>query len=197
MKRSGLWTALLLVLAIPVASGAQQPGETPSASSDGPLRAKADISGPSGISGTALFFQKGNKVVVVVHVQGDPAVLTPGLHGVHVHELGLCEPPDFVSAGGHFSPGPFGNSNTVTNHPFHMGDLENLVVSDDGEGILETETTRITLRPSDTGIFRPVGSAIIIHGLTDERSCQPDPTTGLCTGISGGPRLACGVINPM
>jgi Cu-Zn family superoxide dismutase len=161
------------------------------------LRAKADISGPSGISGTALFVQRGNKVVVVVHVQGDPTVLLPGRHGMHVHEFGDCDSPGFTTAGGHFSPGPFGNSATVTNHPFHMGDLENLEVDDNGEGRLETVTTRITLSPSDTSVFGPNGSAIIIHQLEDQHSCQPDPATGLCTGVSGGPRLACGVIQPV
>src|SRR5690606_34278959 len=30
--------------------------------------------------------------------------LPEGLHGFHIHEKGLCETPNFESAGGHFNP---------------------------------------------------------------------------------------------
>jgi Cu-Zn family superoxide dismutase len=161
-------------------------------------RAKAHISGgPNGIPGTARLVEDGNgSVLITIHVTGRPSILTPGRHGVHIHEVGACDPPAFTTAGGHFDPGPFGNSNTVTNHPFHMGDLENLVVNRNGVGSLIDVTTRVTLSPSDVTVFDANGSAIIIHALEDQRSCQPDPTTGLCSGVSGGARLACGVIEP-
>jgi Cu-Zn family superoxide dismutase len=161
-------------------------------------RAKADISGgANGITGTARLVEDGQgNVLITIHVTGDPAILTPGRHGVHIHEIGSCVPPAFTSAGGHFDPGPFGNSNTITNHPFHMGDLDNLVVNRNGVGRLVDVTTRVTLRPSDLTVFDADGSAIVIHGLEDQRSCQPMSPGGPCTGISGGPRLACGVIEP-
>ncbi len=129
--------------------------------------------------------------------EGDPAVPTPGRHGVHIHEVGTCDAPGFTTAGGHFDPGPSGNSNTVTNHPFHMGDLENLEVNSSGEGHLIDVTTRVSLSASDISVFDANGSAIIVHALEDQRSCQPNPTTGLCTGVSGGTRLACGVIRQL
>ena len=50
--------------------------------------------------------------------------LTPGKHGVHLHQTGKCE-PDFTAAGGHFDPGPASNTDPDANHPFHMGDLPN------------------------------------------------------------------------
>ncbi len=31
--------------------------------------------------------------------------LPPGGHGLHIHAVGLCEPPEFTSAGAHFNPG--------------------------------------------------------------------------------------------
>lgn len=165
------------------------------ASQDTRLRAKAVISGGSnGITGTAFLTEENGKVFVSIHVQGDPAVLTPGRHGVHIHESGRCDAPAFATAGGHYDPGPFGNSNTVTNHPFHMGDLPNLEVDASGEGELQAVTTRVTLSTSDISVFHPGGTAIIIHKLEDQRSCHPDPVTGLCTGVSGDGRLACGVI---
>ena len=38
---------------------------------------------------------------VVLKVRG----LKPGVHGVHLHAVGTCEPPAFTSAGGHYNPG--------------------------------------------------------------------------------------------
>jgi Cu-Zn family superoxide dismutase len=181
--------ALLLSMVLVVGLAAPEAGAF--------TRAKADISGgPNGITGIARLVEDGQgNVLVTIHVTGDPAILTPGRHGVHIHEVGACVPPGFTSAGGHFDPGPFGNSNTITNHPFHMGDLENLVVNRNGVGRLIDVTTRVTLSPSDLTVFDANGSAIVIHLLEDQRSCQPN-STGECTGISGGARLACGVIEP-
>src|SRR5947207_15572161 len=31
--------------------------------------------------------------------------LPHGIHGVHVHGVGRCDPPDFASAGPHWNPG--------------------------------------------------------------------------------------------
>ena len=143
-------------------------------------RARAEISGgANGITGRAHLLEDGHgNVLITILVTGPPSVLTPGRHGVHIHEVGVCDPPAFTTAGGHFDPGPFGNSNTVTNHPFHMGDLENLVVNQNGVGRLSDITTRISLSPSDVSVFDANGSAIIIHALEDQRSCQPNPATG-------------------
>lgn len=46
--------------------------------------------------GTATFTQLAKGVQVDVKVAG----LKPGLHGIHIHETGKCEQPDFKSAGG-------------------------------------------------------------------------------------------------
>ena len=47
-----------------------------------------------------------------------------GLHAVHIHETGSCDPCS--AAGGHFDPGPHGHTNPDGNHPFHSGDLVNI-----------------------------------------------------------------------
>ena len=70
--------------------------------------------------------------------------LKPGKHGVHLHAVGKCE-PDFTAAGGHFDPGPASNTDPDANHPFHMGDVPNLVVGADGKGAMKVTTTRVTL----------------------------------------------------
>jgi superoxide dismutase, Cu-Zn family len=157
------------------------------------IRAHAVIVGPPGseISGEVLFTQAAADdnapepgVWVVARVQG----LTPGLHGMHIHENGICEPPAYATAGGHFDPGPFGSSTPVdANHPFHMGDLPNLAVNQAGVGHLNAETSRITLSPGPISLFDANGSALIVHLNRDLG------LTGV-TGASGGPRIACGVI---
>jgi Cu-Zn family superoxide dismutase len=165
-------------------------------SADAFLTAKAVISGGSnGITGQALFVQDGGgNVIVTLTVKGPPSVLAAGRHGVHIHEVGACDPPGFTTAGGHFDPGPNGNSNTIANHPYHLGDLQNLQINSKGEGAFVDVTTRVSLTAGDISLFDDNGSAIIIHQLEDQQSCQAATPGGPCTGVSGGPRLACGVI---
>lgn len=141
----------------------------------------------SGVSGEARFAQTGTgilpTVLIIVEVRG----LQPGtVHGCHIHEVGTCE-PDFKAAGGHFDPGPFGMSNPDANHPFHMGDLPNLVADANGVAVLEHRTSRITLSPGPLSLFDEDGSAIILH-------VDPDMGSTGASGGAGGGRLACGVI---
>ncbi|MBI3940021.1 MAG: superoxide dismutase family protein [Acidobacteria bacterium] len=155
------------------------------------MRAKAEIKG-DGISGTATFVESqnatGSKVEITVTLNGDPAKLAPGLHGVHLHETGVCEAP-FASAGGHFDPGPAGNPDPDANHPFHMGDIPNIRISDKGEGTLQIVTTRVTLSDGPLTLLDANGSAVIIHQNQDQSI-----TGASRSGVSGGPRIGCGVI---
>lgn len=151
-------------------------------------RAHADIKG-EGITGSADFvemtYDTGTEVEVTVTAKG----LKAGLHGVHLHAIGKCEPPAFTAAGGHFDPGPAGNTDPDANHPFHMGDIPNLRVGADGSGALHARTTRVTLSDGPLSLFDADGSAVIVHANQDQG------TTGEPkSGVSGGPRLACGVI---
>jgi Cu-Zn family superoxide dismutase len=126
--------------------------------------------------------------IKAVHVELTVSGLKPGLHGVHLHAVGKCE-PDFAAAGGHFDPGPAGNTDPDANHPFHLGDLPNLSVGDDGKGTLSGVTTRVTLTDSLVTVFDADGTAIIIHGNPDQ-GITGEPKSG----VSGGPRVACGVL---
>jgi Cu/Zn superoxide dismutase len=162
------------------------------------LTAVATIGG-EGISGTAEFreidarsagghdaqYATGQKAVEVrVTVTG----LTPGAHGMHLHAIGVCEAP-FTSAGGHFDPGPASDTDPDANHPFHMGDLPNLVADASGRAEITAVTTRVTLSPGPLSVFDEDGTAIIIHANPDQ-GVTGEPKSGL----SGGPRAACGVI---
>lgn len=158
------------------------------------IRAKAKIEGHGKLDGEAQFIEydvDGFKYVrVIVDVKGDPSVLTPGEHAVHIHEKASCDCDDFKCAGGHFDPGPNGNPDPDANHGYHAGDLPNINVDDSGAGHLEAITTRITLSGGPVSILnQPEGTSIMIHA-------NPDPYTPgeSGSGHSGGPRLGCGVI---
>jgi Cu-Zn family superoxide dismutase len=109
-------------------------------------------------------------------------------HGFHIHENALCEPPAFLSALGHFDPGPFSSSLPVdTNHPFQAGDLPSLEVNAAGVGHLRTTTSRITLSPGPRSVFDANGGSVIVY-------LNPDQGLPGVPGASGGPRIACGII---
>jgi Cu/Zn superoxide dismutase len=139
--------------------------------------------------------EEGVKEVRVTLVVTMPFILTPGKHGVHIHENAACEP--CTAAGGHFDPGPFGNSNPDGNHPFHLGELVNMEVGRTGLGALHAVTTRVTLSKGPISIFDFPGdvpspsSAFIIH-LNEDTYCPNGPVAG----CAGGGRAACGIIEP-
>lgn len=156
------------------------------------MRAHADIEG-EGVSGSADFVEYENGtstyIKVIVEIKADVAVLPSGLHGCHIHEKGICEAPDFKSAGGHFDPGPAGNTDPDMNHPYHMGDLPNILIEEDGEGRMEAISTRFTLSPGPLSILEGEGASIMIHVHKD-----PYISGEHGSGVSGGARAACGVI---
>ena len=157
-------------------------------------KAKAVMSGPD-VSGTAQFTEydvDGWKYVHIrISLKGKPETLKAGKHAVHIHEKGDWECDGFKCAGGHFDPGPSGNSDPDANHGYHAGDLPSITINDDGEGELETITTRVTLSDGPVSILQPAeGTSLMVHG-------NPDPYTPgeSASGHSGGPRLACGKID--
>ncbi len=180
-------------------------------SNDGhrPLRARAIVRGPNGIEGEVLFLQAPcpgcptpapgapaehfrnfpePTVLIVARINGPTSALAPGAHGVHIHEVGLCEAPGFTTAGSHLDLGPAGSNVPVdANHPYHTGDVPNLIVNSRGRGLLSHISSRITLSPGPLSIFDTNGSAVIVH-------LNPDSGQPGVTGASGGPRIACGVI---
>jgi Cu-Zn family superoxide dismutase len=167
---------------------------TPSALGDRELNAKAIIAGTpgSGISGVAKFSQTSESILPTVRVTVFLKGLEPNsVHGVHIHENGSCADTTvpFGGAGGHFDPGDYGDSNPDTNHPFHMGDLPNLKANRNGEAFFEHRTSRITLSPGPLSLFDENGSAVIIHLNRDQGIPGADGS-----GVSGGPRIACGII---
>lgn len=149
--------------------------------------ARADIKG-EGITGALELTERVQGTGTIVEITLTATGLKPGLHGVHLHAIGKCE-PDFAAAGGHFDPGPAGNTDPDANHPFHMGDIPNLEVGPDGRGTMKATTSRVTLSDGPLSIFDTDGTAVIVHGNADQ-GITGEPKSG----VSGGPRIACGVI---
>jgi Cu-Zn family superoxide dismutase len=135
--------------------------------------------------GEVKFKQERDGVSVDVDVHG----LTPGFHGFHVHTVGSCVGPDFVSAGGHFNMAGH-------NHPMHSGDMVSILVNADGSG----EASFITSNFKVADLFDADGSAVIVHAGADNFANipvryapnGPDAAT-LATGDSGA-RTACGTV---
>jgi Cu-Zn family superoxide dismutase len=140
--------------------------------------------------GVAKLTEEEGEVLVRVTVHD----LAPGFHGFHVHAVGSCLAPTFLSAGGHFNP-----SGEV--HGDHAGDLPILLVNADGTGEARFKTDRFKV----SDLFDANASALIVHADADnyaniparyhshaEDTYGPDTAT-LATGDSGA-RLACGVV---
>lgn len=157
-------------------------------------KAKAILSGKENkISGTATFteYQVDDfyYVRLELDLEGPSDLLTPGKHAVHIHEKGDCG-DEFKCAGGHFDPGPASNPDPDVNHPFHAGDLPNITIDENGKGHLEAITTRVTLSSGSRSIIDVEGgTSLMVHANTD-----PYDGGEHGSGISGGPRIACGII---
>jgi superoxide dismutase, Cu-Zn family len=146
-----------------------------------PLRANAQLQPTKGSKtfGEATFEQVGDKVRVVIFVQG----LKPGQeHGLHIHEVGDCSSGDGMSTKGHFNPHgkPHGHHGSGERH---AGDLPSLVANKSGRANVQADVDIITLRPGSASI---IGRGLIVHADPDDYKTQP-------TGNAGA-RIACGVI---
>jgi Cu-Zn family superoxide dismutase len=134
--------------------------------------------------GLATFTENAEGVTVRLLIEG----LSPGEHGWHLHEFGVCEPggaEPFSSAGGHWNPTaqPHGAPDAEEHH---VGDFGNLVASADGLAEIEITTTDFTFEAGVTSIFDEDGTSIVVHEGVDDLTTQPSGNSG--------PRYACGVV---
>ncbi len=142
------------------------------------LSIQADLKSPSlnelkaRVSATEV---KGG-VKFVTEVSG----LTPGaVHGIHIHERGKCEGPDFKSAGDHFNPSQSHHGGPAASLK-HEGDLGNVVA--DRKGVARSE---VVIQKKNPGEYS--GKSVILHAKADDMKTQP-------SGDSGD-RIACGILH--
>ena len=131
--------------------------------------------------GTAKVAQQSSGVKISIKAEG----LTPGVHGVHIHEVGQCQAPDFISAGDHFNPN---KKKHGLLHPkgFENGDLPNVIA--DGEGKIKADimAPQVALKEGKTTMNRKDGASLIITENADDGMTQP--------AGNSGKRIVCGVI---
>jgi Cu-Zn family superoxide dismutase len=129
--------------------------------------------------GTVRAWQTAGGVSFRISASGLPH----GIHGLHVHAVGRCDPPDFASAGGHWNPA--GKKHGMNNPAVpHAGDFPNVEVA--ANGVL---TATVTL-PGATmaSLLDADGAALVLHAGPDDYATDP-------SGNSGA-RIACAVIQP-
>lgn len=170
--------ALSAALAGCVSSGAE-PAPPPPPSVEFAEATLRDASGAP--RGDATITQLDQGIRLVLRVENMP----PGVKAAHIHTTGRCDPPDFTSAGGHWNP--FGREHGRDNPAGqHMGDMPNIIVGQDGTGLLEVTITGARIEGGNAELLDADGAAVMIHAGPDDYRSDP-------TGNASG-RIACGVI---
>lgn len=180
MKQRIFSAVLALLLIVPTTVVLAQEPEQETRPAPEAVAEMRDVQGR--VVGTATFatLQDGD-VEIRVQVAGFEPI--GGDHGIHIHAVGLCERPDFSSAGGHYNP-------TNAQHGFqnpegpHAGDLPNIQFYPNGSADYRVTTNLFNLDE----LFDADGSALVIHSDADDYVTDP-------AGNSGD-RIACGVITP-
>lgn len=131
--------------------------------------------------GTAELSPISNGVKIKLDLKGVP----PGKHGFHFHEKGLCETPDFKTAGNHFNPERKEHGTHNEKGP-HVGDLPNIEANSEGRIQAEFVSLSATLDQSNKTLLQKGGTSLILHEKEDDLKSDP-------SGNSGA-RIACGVI---
>ena len=165
------------ILLIPVVAAALTACETVSEPAGGPPMPLINTNGQQ--IGTVRAWQTPGGISFHVRATG----LTHGVHGIHVHPIGRCDPPDFASAGTHWNPTNKQHGIKNPNGP-HAGDMPNVEVAANGvldQTVVLPNATMAQLLDAD-------GSSIMIHANADDYVSQP-------SGKSG-PKVACAVIRP-
>jgi len=172
--------ALLLPFVLTAAACGSARGHTVASTeaSGPPMRAVATLRTADGTDvGTVMLHSAGSGMHLEVQVKG----LAPGEHGIHIHTTGQCVGPKFDSAGGHWNPA--GKKHGLQNPDgAHAGDIPNLIVGEDGKGIVDTILTGGTLGD----LLDVDGAALVVHAKPDDGKTDP-------SGASGD-RIACAVL---
>lgn len=167
----------LIILTLVVASLVVSPVGAQSGQANGTL-----VDGSGKTIGTVQVTETSGGVTIVASYSGIPT----GQHGIHLHTVGKCDGPDFMSAGAHFNPDTKQHGAQNPQGP-HAGDLANLASTGTGTQQYTAITKLVTLGAGPTSIFDADGTALVIHANPDDEKTDP-------TGNSGG-RIACAVLN--
>jgi Cu-Zn family superoxide dismutase len=171
----------VLTLAYAVTPAAQGPAAVRGTTGSIPAAAAALVDASGRGVGDARLQQTPHGVLLRLDLKN----LTPGVHGLHIHEVGRCDAPSFESAGGHFAPDRRVHGFRNPSGP-HAGDLPNIFVPSSRELSIEYLIPDVTLDPGPRSLLDTNGSAIVIHADQDDHFSDPAGHVG--------DRLACGAI---
>jgi Cu-Zn family superoxide dismutase len=196
-------TAILVMTLAGCANGGEEnqdsasPSEGEGTEAANVAEVSADLTDAEGDAvGTATFTDTDSGTQVRVEVSG----LTPGFHGMHLHQVGVCEPAsadpgdpsrtgDFLSAGPHL-----GSADAP--HGQHLGDLPPLRVNERGNGT--TISLMVVAKVED--LLADDGTSLVIHETPDNLAHIPPryapggPDQETLTGGDSGARIACGAL---
>ena len=166
------------------ACSSHQPSSTASSSSAAPAGAQtlsAQLHTADGRPVATATFEFANGYATVTVKTTADHILTPGFHGLHIHDVGKCEPNsvdpmmggapgDFMSAGMHYqAPGHTGEPPS--------GDLTSLQVRQDGAALLVTTTDAFTR----DDLLAGNKTALLLHGAEH----SPDAEKRFACGVIG------------
>ena len=137
--------------------------------------------GDGALLGTVTISEDAAGLVMNISGVGMPA----GVHGIHLHEKGLCDGPKFEGAGAHWNP-------TAKKHGrdnpegAHAGDMANLTVAADGTATVSVPVAGAKISSGEMMLADADGTALVIHAKADDYKTDP-------SGNSGD-RIACAVV---
>jgi Cu-Zn family superoxide dismutase len=167
---------VLTVVALPTEVGAQAlaPG------------ASADLRSPAGQQvATATFTQASDEVRISIAFHDRNVLL--GTHGIHIHSVADCSPPNFDSAGPIFNPTSKQHGLLNTGGPMD-GDLPNLVIGPAGVAVYNLSASLVAVGPGPgaNSLLGGRGTSLVIFAGPDDDKTQPEG--------GAGQRVACGPI---
>jgi len=131
--------------------------------------------------GTITISEQADGVELELDLNG----LSPGEHAIHFHNVGSCEPPDFISAGDHLNPDE-AEHGLMNPNGAHLGDLPN-IIADEAGVVTGTLKAKATLKDNKDSLVTRDGTSLVIHANVDDGMSQP--------AGNAGERIACGVIS--
>lgn len=170
-------TTLIMLLALTACSSREKKEEKRTEEVKAITMASAQMHSDTmkSINGVVNFEKKEGLLLVTADLKG----LKPNTKlGFHIHQNGVCEGPDYKTAGDHYNPTHMKHgSPDVTQR--HKGDMGNLQTDKNGNA-------RMTITLNETTLEEVMGKSVLVHASADDFKTQP-------SGNSGA-RIACGLV---
>ena len=155
--------------------------------------AAARFEGKDGTDKGYIIFKNAPGAGVMIRV--DLKDLSPGWHGIHLHQVADCSDgaDGFKASGGHVDPDERAHG-LLNPDGFERADLPNIFAGSDGRATAEIFNDKVALYPSEAAaaeagpfpLMDSDGFAVIVHENADDHVAQP-------IGGAGG-RVACAAV---